>query len=187
MKEKEKEYQNKSLLQRIVDVDAWYNKVEANIGVVFLFIMMFVMSFQVIQRFIFKSGNTWSEELSRYIYIWFTLITVSYAILHNAHIKVDACMAVWPKKIRPVIVVIGLLIIMAYCVLMVVFGIKMVRINLEMGNKSLGLHLQMGLVYLITPLSHVLIFLRCAQRLIMIYLGEDMKALDEAEEAIKAA
>lgn len=182
-----KEKPGASVLRKIVDVNAWYNRIECEFGVALLWAMLICMSFQIIQRFVFGGGNTWSEEISRYMYIWFTLITVSYALLNNAHIKVDACMAVFPKKIRPYVIILGLLIIMAYCVVMVIYGVQMVQLNLAMGNVSLGLHLPMGIVYAITPLSHVVIFIRCIQRLIMIYLGEDVKDIDEAEEAIKAA
>ena len=176
-----------SFLRKVVDVNAWYNRIEAEFGVALLFAMLICMTFQIVQRFIFSGGNTWSEEISRYMYIWFTLITVSYAILHNAHIKVDACMAVFPKKIRPAVVVLGLVVIIIYCGFMVKFGIDMVNLNFAMGNISLGLKLPMGAIYTITPLSHVLIGIRCIQRLIMIYLGNDIKEVDEAEEAIKAA
>jgi|GEM_PF-130758 len=176
-----------AFLKKVVDVEAWYNKLEANLGVVLLFLMMFVMTFQIVQRFVFNSGNTWSEELARYMYIWFTLVTVSYALVRNAHIKVDACMSVFPRKVRPYIVVLGLIIIILYCIVMTKYGFAMIARNIRMGNISLGLHLPMWIVYLITPVCHILIALRAVQRLIMIYLGDDMEAPDEAEEAIKAA
>jgi TRAP-type C4-dicarboxylate transport system permease small subunit len=170
-----------------LDVNAWYNRIEEFIGIIFLFAMLFIMTYQVVARFVFKTGNTWSEELSRYIYIWFTLITVSLAVLNNAHIKIEAAMAVFPKKWRPGLVALGFVILIAYCLFIVVFGISMVRRNIRMGNVSLGLQLPMYLVYSIVPLSHVLIIIRSVQRLIGIYLGENVKGVDEAEEAIKSA
>lgn len=186
MNSKPKIDKKQNLLERLVDVDAWFNKIEANFGVILLFLMMFIMTFQIVQRFVFNSGNTWSEEISRYMYIWFTLITVSYALLHGAHIKVDAFMKIFPKSVRPIIVVLGLLIIIAYSVVMIIFGIKMVALNKAMGNISLGLRLPMWIVYIITPLCHFLIIVRSIQRLIMIFLGSDVEPLDEAEAAIQA-
>jgi TRAP-type C4-dicarboxylate transport system permease small subunit len=175
-------------LRRVVDVNAWYNRIEEYIGVFFLFVMLFVMTYQVVARFVFFTGNTWSEELSRYVYIWFTLITVSLALLHNAHIKVEAAMAVFPKKWRPKLVGLGMIILICYCVLLVVFGVNMLKRNIRMGNVSLGLQLPMYIVYSIVPISHVLIIVRCVQRMIAIfYLGDDVKEVDEADEAIKAA
>jgi TRAP-type C4-dicarboxylate transport system permease small subunit len=175
-------------LRRMVDVDVWFNRIEEYIGIFFLFAMLFLMSYQVIARFVFSTGNTWSEELSRYTYIWFTLVTVSLAVLHNAHIKIEAAMAVFPKKWRPKLVGFGMIILIIYCVLIVVYGTTMVKRNIRMGNVSLGLQLPMYIVYSIVPISHTLIIIRCVQRMIAIfYLGEDIKEVDEAEEAIKAA
>jgi TRAP-type C4-dicarboxylate transport system permease small subunit len=175
-------------LRRMVDVNAWYNRVEEYIGIFFLFVMLFLMTYQVVARFVFSTGNTWSEELSRYTYIWFTLITVSLAVLHNAHIKIEAAMAVFPKKWRPKLVGLGMIILIIYCIFIVVFGTTMVKRNIRMGNVSLGLQLPMYIVYSIVPISHALIIIRCIQRMILIfYLGDDVKEVDEAEEAIKAA
>ncbi|GHS99235.1 hypothetical protein AGMMS50276_22490 [Synergistales bacterium] len=174
-------------LRRLISVDAWYNKIEEYIGVLALFIMLFLMTYQVVARFVFNTGNTWSEELSRYLYIWFTLITVSLAVLNNAHIKIEAAMAVFPKRWRPGLVTVGFIILIIYCLFIVGFGITMVRRNIRMGNVSLGLQLPMYIVYAVVPISHVLIIIRSVQRLIGIYLGDEMKEVDEAEEAIKAA
>jgi TRAP-type C4-dicarboxylate transport system permease small subunit len=177
-----------SFLRRVVDVNSWYNRIEEYIGVFFLFVMLFLMTYQVVARFVFSTGNTWSEELSRYTYIWFTLITVSLAVLHNAHIKIEAAMAVFPKKWRPKLVGLGMIILIFYCVLIVIYGTTMVKRNIRMGNVSLGLQLPMYIVYSIVPISHALIIIRCVQRMITIfYLGDDIKEVDEAEEAIKAA
>jgi TRAP-type C4-dicarboxylate transport system permease small subunit len=175
-------------LRRVVDVNAWYNRIEEYIGIFFLFVMLFLMTYQVVARFVFSTGNTWSEELSRYTYIWFTLITVSLAVLHNAHIKIEAAMAVFPKKWRPTFVGLGMIILIVYCVLIVVFGTNMIKRNIRMGNVSLGLQLPMYVVYSIVPISHVLIIIRCVQRMIAIfYLDDGVKEVDEAEEAVKAA
>ncbi|MDR1649552.1 MAG: TRAP transporter small permease [Synergistaceae bacterium] len=175
-------------LRRVVDVNAWYNRIEEYISIFFLLIMLFLMTYQVVARFVFSTGNTWSEELSRYTYIWFTLITVSLALLHNAHIKIEVAMAVFPKKWRPKLMGLGMLILIFYCVLIVVFGVTMVKRNIRMGNVSLGLQLPMYIVYSIVPFSHVLIIIRCVQRMIaLFYLGDDIEEVDEAEEAVKAA
>ncbi len=174
-------------MEKIVDTNAWYNRIEEFIGVVLLFVMLFAMTWQVVLRFCFNTGNTWSEELSRYCYVWFTLITVSYALLNNAHIKIEAAMAVFPKKWHKYVVALGLLVIIFYCVVFVYYGMIFVIDNLRMDQVSLGLKVTMGYVYMILPLSHFLIGIRAIQRLILIFLGEDITAPDEAEEAIKAA
>jgi TRAP-type C4-dicarboxylate transport system permease small subunit len=171
----------------MIDVDAWYNRIEEYIGIFCLFVMLFAMTYQVVARFVFMTGNTWSEELSRYIYIWFTLITVSLAILHNAHIKIEAAMAVFPKRWRPKLVALGLVILIVYCLFVVFYGVKMIQRNIRMGNVSLGLQLPMWIVYSIVPISHVLMIIRSLQRLVGIYIGADVKDVDEAEEAVKLA
>jgi TRAP-type C4-dicarboxylate transport system permease small subunit len=50
-------------------------------------IMLLILTYQVVLRFIFNSSNAWSEELARYLFIWFIFIGASYAAQKTAHIK----------------------------------------------------------------------------------------------------
>jgi len=50
------------------------------------FIAIFV---QVVSRYIFNSPVVWSEELARYINIWFVFFSSSILLKHGKHLSVD--------------------------------------------------------------------------------------------------
>ena len=66
-----------------------------------------VLSFQVIMRYVFHSSLGWSEELARYMFVWLVFIGISYGAKVMRHIKIDAFLYLFPKCMRPYIVILG--------------------------------------------------------------------------------
>src|SRR5699024_12344791 len=42
---------------------------------------------QVVMRYIFNESLTWSEELSRYAFVWFVYTSAAYAVRYQRHVK----------------------------------------------------------------------------------------------------
>ena len=77
--------EKKSILSRIGNI---YNNLEEYLLVVSLVINVLLVFLQVIMRTVFKNSLTWSEELSRYIFIWQIWLGASIALKYNEHIRV---------------------------------------------------------------------------------------------------
>ena len=69
--------EKKSILSRIGNI---YNNLEEYLLVVSLVINVLLVFLQVIMRTVFKNSLTWSEELSRYIFIWQIWLGASIAL-----------------------------------------------------------------------------------------------------------
>lgn len=54
---------------------------------------------QVVLRYFFNNPQTWAEEVGRYIFVWITFIGAAAAFGRDTHIKVDAIMGLFGKKI----------------------------------------------------------------------------------------
>ena len=137
-----------------------FNKIELNISSILLLVMLVLLSLQVIGRFVFKYSNSWSEELARYMFVWFVYLTASYAVYKQAHIKIDGTMNMFPEKIRKYIALIGDLIFLIYCILLAYYSAKYtIAINLS-GQVSLGLGIKMSYVYASIPICHSFMAIR---------------------------
>ena len=77
--------EKKSILSRIGNI---YNNLEEYLLVVSLVINVLLVFLQVIMRTVFKNSLTWSEELSRYIFIWQIWLGARIALKYNEHIRV---------------------------------------------------------------------------------------------------
>lgn len=77
------------------------NHLEEVIMSVFLAGIVVFMSIHVFCRYVLKAPLTWSEEATRYMFIWFVFMGVSYGIKNDTHIRVNILESFFPKLIKP--------------------------------------------------------------------------------------
>ena len=60
--------------------------------------MAVIMGVQVFCRYVLGASLSWSEELTRYIFIWAGFLSVSYCTKKCISIKIEQCVALFPKR-----------------------------------------------------------------------------------------
>ena len=68
-------------------------KIEKLFLAVTVAIMIIVITYQVILRYVFSASNAWSEELARYLFIYDVMVAAAIATRRNSHLQVDAFIA----------------------------------------------------------------------------------------------
>lgn len=142
------------------------NRIEEWLSVAVLVVILVVLSYQVILRFVFHNTNSWSEELARYMFVWLVYLSAAYAIYKNAHIKIDAAVNLFPKKIRPIMPIIGEIIFLVYAIAITVYSVDYCMDLFASHQISMGLHVTMGYMYAAIPVGHGLMSLRLIQLII---------------------
>ena len=74
------------------------DKLEEILLIILLVAMACIMGVQVFCRYILNFSLSWSEELTRYMFIWSCFISISYCIKRWISIKVDQVINMFPKK-----------------------------------------------------------------------------------------
>ena len=144
--------------------EKFYNMIEENVGAVVMASILIVLTLQVILRFLpWLPPNSWSEELSRYLFVWFVYLTACVAIYHNAHIKIDAALNLFPKKARIYVMVLSNLIFLLYALGITYYGFHYTVDIWRSGQISMGLHIKMAYVYASIPVCHFIMALRLIQ------------------------
>lgn len=77
-----------------------YDNFEEIFCVLCVTIMVTCLMIQVLFRWIGGSGMAWTEELSRYAFIWTVFIAAALVAKHNAHVRITAQYALMPVKAR---------------------------------------------------------------------------------------
>lgn len=77
----------------------WMNdNIEEFLMLVFLGAMTLIMGIQVLSRYVLGMSLSWSEELTRYLFIWSGFLSVSYCTRRCVSIKIEQFVAVFPRR-----------------------------------------------------------------------------------------
>ena len=128
---------------------------------VFLMSAMTLVTFiQVVMRKVFNNSLSWSEELARYIFIWLIYIGISYGCKLRKHIKIDAALNLFPKKVRPYVVVLGDILFILFAIYIAYTGVTYSLSQMQFNTRSPALKIPMEYVYMSTVVGFGLAIIR---------------------------
>lgn len=121
-------------------------------------VMVLNVVWQVTSRFILSDPSGFTDELARFLLVWLGLLGSAYASGQHLHLAV----ALLETKVNDTNKIrlnrfINLLIILFSLTVLVVGGCMLVYISFRLGQTSSALKLPLGVVYLIIPISGILI------------------------------
>ena len=141
----------------------FFDRIEEWLTVALLVVALIVLSYQVFLRFVMNGGNSWSEELARYLFIWSVYTSASFAIISNAHIRIDAVLKLYPKAIRRFIPILADTIFLIYSLIITYYSADYCMDLVASGQVSMGLHVTMGYMYAAIPVGHLMMSVRLVQ------------------------
>ncbi|MEH7237592.1 TRAP transporter small permease [Bacillus sp. JJ1562] len=151
-----------------------------------LAIMVVLVFGNVVLRYFFNSGITWSEEMSRYLFIWLTFLGAIGAFKNNEHLGVDMLVKRLPVKAKKVVIVLGDLLMLFVLFLVLDGSWKMTLINIDSHAPATGLPL--AFVYgtgILVSISMGIIIINNIYRIISNKIKtEDLVKINESEELI---
>ena len=130
-------------------------------------VMVIVGTYQIVVRYFFNSPSTVSEELLTYSFSWMALLSSALVFGKRDHMRMgfiaDKLTGV-PKKILEIVIE---LMIMIFAVSVMVWGGYTI------------MQLSMGVVYIVVPLSGVLIAIYSVLNIIDLAMGIDRRPTEE--------
>ncbi len=133
------------------------NKVISRFTNLLLILMTLAVFAQVIFRFVLEQPLAWSEELSRYLMIWITFLGASLAIEKKAHPMIEVFVGYLPEGIQRGVQVFTMLVSSVFYSLLIYFGSQFAISSFT--QLTPAMRLPIGYVYLIIPISGVLLLL----------------------------
>ena len=74
------------------------DSLEETLMVITLILMTVIMGIQVFSRYALGASLTWSEELTRYLFVWEGFLSVSYCTKKCISIKIEQFVAMFPRR-----------------------------------------------------------------------------------------
>ena len=128
-------------------------------GLVFLMtVSVLNVLWQVITRFIFANPSSFTGELARFLLIWLGLLGACYASGKKMHLAIDIVPDRMQGKKRAAVMIFiqGVVFLFALFV-MVIGGTRLVAMTFALQQVSAALGIKLGYVYLVLPISGILI------------------------------
>lgn len=76
----------------------------------FLLAMVLIQLLVVLLRYVFNIGFLWMQESVLYLHVGLALLTAGFALLHNAHVRVDIFYKEVPVRMRAAVDMVGAII-----------------------------------------------------------------------------
>lgn len=149
----------------------YYDHLEETLIVIALVAMTILVFLQVVLRYVFNTGILWSEEVSRYLFVWVSWLGLSLGAREDQHIKVE--MVVNKLKGRPALAVkiLSHLIVLAINVFIVYQGIRLMNFTLATRKKSALLHCTMAIFQAAVPVGCGLMIIRNIEDIVKAFKG----------------
>lgn len=105
---------------------------------VFLFgIMLVSMLLQVISRYIFQRPFIWTEELTRFLFIWIIYLGCVLVSKKDEHIRIDFFLLRLPMRIRFIITLLTNILLVLFFLVVIIAGINMIIVNYKVKTTAL--------------------------------------------------
>ncbi|MGG3449130.1 TRAP transporter small permease [Domibacillus aminovorans] len=93
----------------------------------------------VVMRYVFNSGITWSEEVSRFLFIWLIFLGAILALKDNEHLGVDSLVKKLPVTGKKIVYIISNVFILITLVLVFNGSWKLTLLNVDQSSPAIGM------------------------------------------------
>lgn len=148
------------LMEKLKKAAHIYDRLEEGVLIVSFFVTVSLVAIQVVMRYIFNNSLSWSEELTRFIFVWQVWMGTSIAAKKNNHIRVEILSGALKGKGRILYDIFGDLLVFALTVFLVWNGFVVVGRMISLGTILPAMQAPMWLMYLSLPVSSVCVCVR---------------------------
>jgi TRAP-type C4-dicarboxylate transport system permease small subunit len=140
-------------------------------------VMLGCVVWQVIGRYFLNSSTSFTDELSRFLFIWVSLLGAAYVLGKRGHIAITGLIDHAPRPVRRAIdIFIAGLVILFATVILGVGGWLLVERNLRLGQVTPAMLLPVAYVYAIIPLSGLLTAIYALLDVCEVASGQEIEA-----------
>ena len=131
---------------------------------ILLILMAVIMGIQVLSRYAFGMSLSWSEEVTRYLFIWSAFISVSLCTKKFLAIKIDQFIKIFSKRGRAILGLINLTIQFIFFVYLVPYAWRYLMTTIKSGQVSPACGIPMYYIQSAPLICFSLCVIRIAER-----------------------
>lgn len=155
------------------------------VSVILFAVLVCVTVWQVFTRQVLNDPSTWSEELSKILFVWLAFSGSAFLFGERGHIAVDFLARKLPVSTQRILQTIVQVIIVIFAGLAMIWG-GYLAASIAWNQQMTALPLTLGWVYVVIPIAGVFIAIFAVVDLIAVATGREpaYPEIDEGEEPI---
>ena len=150
-------------------------------AIICMVVLTIIVFMDVILRYIFKQGFSWTQEVATLMLVWFSLIGMAIGVLERIHISIEMFTAKLPEKAIQVLECIDHILIAVFGGTMVYYGLLIM--NMTKLSTLPATKMPRSVLSVILPPSGLLVLINA----ILVAANQDKKIFDETGDAGKEA
>lgn len=123
-----------------------------------------LMGIQIFSRYILGFAPSWSEEITRYLFVWAGFLSVSYCTKRCISIKIEQFVEMFPKRGKAAFKLFNHTIELVFFIYLIPFAVKYLLSAVESGQVSPACHIPMYYIQAAPLVSFLLVAFRIMQR-----------------------
>jgi len=144
-----------------------FDNLEEGLMVTLLAGMAIIMIIQVFSRYALGMSLSWSEEITRYLFVWSAFVSISYCTKLTINIRIDQLIRMLSKRGRAAVKIMNLTVEFAFFSYMIPYAYKYLMATIESGQVSPACGIPMYYVQAAPLICFSLCLVRIMQRWIL--------------------
>ena len=138
---------------------------EGRIASFFFIMLIILLSTQVFFRFVLNKNMSWSEEVSRFFFVWAMYFGFALAANKDRHFRIMAHFMYLPKRMGIILLTISDSLWVVYNILLIYVSFKYLFSMIEFPYYSQTIGINLLYIYLIVPIGFSLMTIRIVQNI----------------------
>lgn len=129
-----------------------------------LIAMTVIMGIQIFSRYVLGAAPSWSEEITRYLFVWAGFLSVSYCTRKCISIKIEQFVAIFPRRGKAVFKLVNHTFELILFMYLIPYAFKYMMSAVESGQVSPACGIPMYYIQAAPLVSFILVAFRIIQR-----------------------
>jgi len=117
-------------------------------------VMIVTCTLQVLSRYVLAHPFSWTEEVARFAFIWWSFLGAAYVVRLNGHLGMDILVKVLPRKLRKAAQNLVFAITLGFAVLVTYQGVKITY--MQAGQEADLVPISMAWIYSVVPFTGII-------------------------------
>lgn len=130
-----------------------------------LFSMSIIIGIQVFMRYVMKNSLPWSEEVTRYMFIYLMYLGISYGVRKNRHIRINVFTNLFSERTRKYLMLLSDFLFIFFATIVVLKSTEVAQLTARLGQITAATEMSMAVVYAAVPIGYTLVCIRLIQNI----------------------